>query len=302
MLFVFNVFLLVLGKSPASLQGGEIKVQHPKLQIGMMAGTYLLTLSAAWLYYPIVWHRSFLDGLQWNWAIARRQLGQLIALGFVLGLMMQVVTYFITPPKTMPIDEFFSSASTAWLITIFGTVVAPIFEEICFRGFLVPAFAIAYDWLSLPRTEESKMRWQTTTNLTPASLIFSAVVSSLCFAMLHEQQVAHILAALTVLFSISLVLTFVRVKMQSVAASTIVHGAYNGFVFITVLFATGRIQASGTHDPLMHMVCTCATIFLWQTRLHLRNARLTGQSFCCTGVTRQSWNVLRRRRRSLRRR
>jgi hypothetical protein len=83
------------------------------------------------------------------------------------------------------------------------------------------------------------MRWQTTTSLTPAALIFSAVVSSLCFAMLHTQQVAHLLAALTVLFSISLVLTFVRVKMQSVAASTIVHGAYNGFVFITVLFATG---------------------------------------------------------------
>ncbi len=239
MLFVVNILLLAIGKPPATLQAGAIKVQYPKLQIAMMAGTYLLTLLASWFYYPIVWHRSFLDGLQWNWAIARRQFGQLIALGFVLGLMMQIVTYFITPPKTMPIDEFFSSASTAWLITIFGTVVAPIFEEICFRGFLVPAFAIAYDWLSLPRTEESKMRWQTTTSLTPASLIFSAVVSSLCFAMLHEQQVAHIVAALTVLFSISLVLTFVRVKMQSVAASTIVHGAYNGFVFITVLFATG---------------------------------------------------------------
>jgi uncharacterized protein len=31
----------------------------------------------------------------------------------------------------------------------------------------------------------------------------------------------------------------VRVKTQSVAASTIVHGAYNGFVFVTLLFATG---------------------------------------------------------------
>jgi len=239
MLFVVNVLLLAIGKSPATLLDGAIKVQYPKLQIAMMAGTYLLTLLAAWFYYPVAWHRSFLDGVQWNWAIARRQLGQLIALGFVLGLMMQLVTYFITPPKTMPIDEFFLSPATAWLITIFGTIVAPVFEEICFRGFLVPAFAIAYDWLSLPRTEESRMRWQTTSSLTPAALIFSAVVSSLCFAMLHTQQVAHLMAALAALFTISLVLTFVRVKMQSVAASTIVHGAYNGFVFITVLVATG---------------------------------------------------------------
>lgn len=239
MLLVLNVVLLLLGKSPAELQAGGIKVQYPKLQIGMMAGTYLLTLVAAWFFYPVTWHRSFLDGLQWNWSIARRQLGQLIALGFVLGLMMQILTYFITPPKTLPIDEFFLSPATAWLITLFGTVVAPIFEEICFRGFLVPAFAIAYDWLSLPRTEESRTRWRTTTSLTTAALIFSAVLSSLCFAMLHTEQVAHLVAALTALFTISLVLTFVRVKMQSVAASTIVHGAYNGFVFITVMFATG---------------------------------------------------------------
>jgi membrane protease YdiL (CAAX protease family) len=139
----------------------------------------------------------------------------------------------------MPIDEFFLTQRTAWLITVFGTVVAPIFEEICFRGFLVPAIAISYDWLSMPRTDEARMHWRTTNTLNPASLIFSAVLSSMCFAALHAQQVAHLWAALLVLFSISLVLTFVRVKTKSVAASAIVHGAYNGFVFITVLFATG---------------------------------------------------------------
>jgi len=43
------------------------------------------------------------------------------------------------------------------LITLFGTLVAPMFEEIAFRGFLLPAFAIAYDWLSLraPRRDTS---------------------------------------------------------------------------------------------------------------------------------------------------
>jgi len=239
MLFLTSVLLLVLGKTPVRLQGGQLKILYPKLQIAMQAATYLLTLLASWFFYPVLWRRSFGVGLQWNWFVARRQFGQLVALGFVLGLMMQVVTYLITPPKTMPIDEFFLTPSTAWMITIFGTVIAPVFEEICFRGFLVPAFAIAYDWLSLPRTEESRMHWETTTTLTPASLIFSAVLSSVCFAMLHAQQVSYLKPALVVLFSISLALTFVRVKMQSVAASTIVHAAYNGFVFITLLFATG---------------------------------------------------------------
>ncbi len=239
LLIIAELLLVAFGKSPAALVAGVITVQHPKLQIATMAGTYLATLLAAWFLYPLMWHRTFLDGLQWHWAIARKQAGQLIALGFVLGLMMQIVTYFITAPKTMPIDDFFLTPTTAWLITLFGTVVAPVFEEICFRGFLVPAFAIACDWLSLPRTDEARMGWRRTTTLTTASLLFSAVLSSLCFAMLHAQQVAHLWAALLGLFSISLVLTFVRVKTQSVAASTLVHSAYNGFVFITVLFATG---------------------------------------------------------------
>jgi hypothetical protein len=224
------------------VRDGTIVLQHPKLQIAVLGVTYVTALAAAWLFYPAVWHRRFLDGLEWNWATARGQAAKLIALGFLLGMMVQVITYFITPAKTPAIDEFFMKPSDAWLITFFGSIVAPVFEEICFRGFMVPAFATAYDWLSLPRTEEARMRWQRTTAVTPAALIFSAVLTSVCFAMLHAQQVAHMWAALLVLFSVSLVLTFVRLKTGSVAASVLVHGAYNFFIFFLVMVATGGFR------------------------------------------------------------
>jgi len=42
-----------------------------------------------------------------------------------------------------------------------------------------------------------------------------------------------------VLFTVSLLLAFVRVKTGSVAASALVHGAYNGFVFLMVIIQTG---------------------------------------------------------------
>ena len=153
--------------------------------------------------------------------------------------MVQVISNFITSPKALPIDDFFITQWDAWLLTIFGTIVAPIFEEVCFRGFLMPAFAIAYDWISMPRTPVSRLRWQTTTTLTPAALIFSAILSSIFFAFLHAQQVAHVWAIILLLFSISLVLTFVRIKTNSVAASTLVHGAYNFFVFLMLMIQTG---------------------------------------------------------------
>jgi membrane protease YdiL (CAAX protease family) len=238
-LLILGTVLAVMGLSPATVEKGVITLQRPKLQIATMAETYLTVVAAAWLFFPLLWRRRFLDGLQWNWVAARSQVKRLIALGFVLSVMMEIVTQFFAPPKTMPIDKFFLTPSNVWLITVFGTMVAPVFEEICFRGFLVPAFAITYDWLSLPRTDEARTRWQTTTALTPLSFMFSAVLTSILFAAMHGPQYAYHPAALVGLFSISLVLTFVRVKTQSVAASTIVHCAYNSFIFVTLFIATG---------------------------------------------------------------
>jgi hypothetical protein len=239
LLLVLQLALMVLGKTPATARAGVVTVPYPKLQLAVEAAAYLVTLLASWVFFPLLWKRSFLDGVCWHWAAARRQAAKLVALGLLLGGAMQLVTYFITPPKTLPIDEFFLKASSAWITTFFGVLVAPVFEEICFRGFLLPAFAIAYDWLSLPRTPEARLHWHTTTTLTPISLIFSAILTSILFAAMHAEQIAHIWAALLVLFTISLLLTYVRVRTQSVAASVMVHAAYNSFVFLTVLIATG---------------------------------------------------------------
>jgi membrane protease YdiL (CAAX protease family) len=83
------------------------------------------------------------------------------------------------------------------------------------------------------------MRWQATTTLTPLSLVFSAIVTSFLFMLLHGPQVGYQWGPMLVLFSISLVLTFVRVKTQSVAASTLVHISYNSFLFLVMIIATG---------------------------------------------------------------
>ena len=231
--------LQMLGLSPVLKRGASVIVLHPKLQIIAEAGTYLLTLAAAWLFFPLIWKRKFLDGIRWNFFAVRQHANRLISLGLLLGVMMQIATQFIIPPKSMPIDDFFASAADAWLMTFFGVIVAPIFEEICFRGFLVPAFAIAYDWLTLSRTSEARGHWQTSTTLTPLGLLFSAILTSILFALLHAQQLDHLWAAVVLLFSVSLVLTLVRIRTQSVAASALVHAAYNSFIFIATMIGTG---------------------------------------------------------------
>ena len=231
--------LLFVGRHPAGRAGAIAAMANPKLLLGSMAAAYAATLGLSALIFPHLWGRNFLSGIGWNWAAARRQALRLIGLGLALGFTAAIASYSVETPKTLPIDQMFQSASDAWLITAFGVLLAPVFEEIAFRGFLVPAFAIAYDWFSLPRSPDAHTRWQRSTTLSVGSLMFSAILSSVFFALLHAQQVAHLAAALIVLFCVSLVLTYVRIRTQSVACSAMVHAAYNSFVFMAVLIQTG---------------------------------------------------------------
>ena len=211
----------------------------PKLVVAAEAISYIATLLGSWAFFPLLWNRSFGDGIRWDFATARRNILKLIPLGLALGFTVQAISSLIPVPKSIPMDDFFRTPSDVWLVTAFGTLLAPMFEEICFRGFLLPAFAIAYDWLSLPRNPAAHEHWKNTTGLTTASLVFSAILSSILFALLHAEQLAHAWAALFVLFCVSLALTTVRIRTHSVACSTIVHASYNLSVFMTLFRATG---------------------------------------------------------------
>lgn len=231
---------ILLGMGHASVDPHKIvSAIHPKLLVVSMAIAYLVTLTVSFFFFPLLWQRSFGSGIQWELEIARRNAYRLIPIGLITGFTVQAISSLIPVPKSIPMDDFFRTTSDVWLVTAFGTLLAPLFEEICFRGFLFPAFAIAYDWLSLPKTPAARERWHTTTGLTLASLIFSAVVSSIFFTLLHAEQLAHAWAALFVLFGVSLILTLVRVRTRSVACSALVHASYNLSVFLTLFIATG---------------------------------------------------------------
>ena len=240
----FTLFLtqaLLIGLTHAARDPQKVlsAAVQPKLLVTSEALTYIITLTVSFFFFPLLWHRSFGRGIQWDFAIARRNAYKLIPLGLITGFAVQAISSLIPVPKQIPMDNFFRTPSDVWLVTAFGTLLAPMFEEICFRGFLLPAFAITYDWLSLPKTPAAREHWRNTTNLTPAALVFSAILSSILFTLLHAEQLAHAWAALAVLFVVSLILTAVRIRTRSVASSTLVHASYNASVFLTLFIATG---------------------------------------------------------------
>jgi CAAX protease family protein len=240
-LFLLLTQLLLIGLiHPPVIAGKAISASvSPKLLVGSEALSYIATLTLSWYIFPLLWKRSFADGLHLNPDAARRNAIRLIPIGLVLSVAVQVITSLATLPKDIPMDDFFRTASDVWLVTFFGTLIAPFFEEVAFRGFLLPAFAIAYDWLSLPRTPAAHEQWRSNNKLTRASLIFSSVLTSIFFIALHGPQTGFAWQVLIILFCVSLILSYVRLRLRSVMASTLIHVSYNATIFLTAFIATG---------------------------------------------------------------
>lgn len=154
----------------------------------------------------------FWRATKWRWPGAA---APYVALGLGVSLVIQVVSSFLPIPKSLPIDEYFKTTHAAWVLAVFGVLVAPLFEELFFRGFLYPVLFRRIGYVA------------------------AMVLNSLLFALTHEGQLAHAWAPLLVLFTVGMVLTYVRARTQSVACSFLVHSGYNAFLFGMIFVATG---------------------------------------------------------------
>jgi uncharacterized protein len=232
--------VMVLAFAHPHLIGGKPSAASipPRLLVASEAIAYLATLTLSWGLFPMLWQRSFTNGLQLNLAAARRNALKLIPIGVTLSLIVQAASSLITAPKDIPIENYFHNRVDVWLISIFGVLLAPFFEEVAFRGFLLPAFAIAYDWLTLKRTPAAMAEWHSTNRITPAGWAFATTLTSIIFAGVHGQQVGYAWPVLLLLFTVSLILSFVRLRLRSVFASTLLHASYNFAIFFTLFLGT----------------------------------------------------------------
>lgn len=211
---------------------------HPGLQVLGEAISYLVTLGIAWILFAKLWDRSFLSGIEWNVLAAKRWWYWIMAGAAMMSGLAQFGDRFVSEPKTSELQQILSTTHGAWLMSAMAVLLAPLAEEIAFRGFLLPALAIAYDWLALERTPAGLQRWQSSTLHSRAALIFAAIFSSVPFALMHEGQLEHAWGALGILYCVSLVLSFVRIRLNSVAASALMHATYNFTVFVVLFFGT----------------------------------------------------------------
>jgi len=129
---------------------------------------------------------------------------QFLAGGAVLAVVITFAGGFLNSKETLPIEELLKARVSIVLFGILGVLVAPLVEETIFRGFLYPVIA---------------------RRLGIAAGI--AITGSL-FGLMHAAQLWGGWGQIALLILVGVVLTWVRARTGTVAASYFVHLGYNG--------------------------------------------------------------------------
>jgi membrane protease YdiL (CAAX protease family) len=212
--------------------------------LGSQAIQYIITFAGCLVVFPLVWHKPFFDGIHWHGAAALQRTARLISAAVLCFFVAMINGVLMPGPTNAPIDELFKAPGAAWILFAFGVTLAPFFEEMAFRGFVLPALCTSYDWSiehftgapRRPLDENENPQWSL------SAMIFGSLLTSVPFALMHGAQTSWSLGPFLLLIFVSLVLCAVRLRTRSLAASTMVHSFYNFMLFSFMLLGTGGFK------------------------------------------------------------
>jgi membrane protease YdiL (CAAX protease family) len=141
-----------------------------------------------------------------------------VFLGFGLALVVSGASKFVDTGKTLPMEELFRNRQTVVMLMVLGILVAPFIEETLFRGCLYPVIARSFGM--------------------PAGIVATGIV----FGLAHAPQLWGGWGQIALLMGVGMVLTYIRARAGTVAASYLVHVSYNSILFAGLFFATGGLR------------------------------------------------------------
>ncbi len=133
-------------------------------------------------------------------------------LGLLLIFMIasQALTYVLDMAPLVFVDPLYQSVSSVWLLVFAMVVVAPIYEEVIFRGILWSAIAEQFTAPSYSANHGA---------------IVASIVTSLIFAVIHVQYGIYEISTIVVL---ALIFCYVRIKSGSLLLPIVLHIVNNG--------------------------------------------------------------------------
>ncbi len=178
---------------------------NARVVIGAQAAAYPLVLLFMFVLVRSRTRERFGKGIHWNWPGVSAP--GFFVLGIILAVVIDGLSRFLPIPKSVPMDKYFTDAASAYLMAIFGMTLAPLLEELFFRGLLYPVLRRAF------------------------SLTIAIVLTAAAFAAIHGTQLGYAWAPILSIFVVGVVFTVARERSNSVASSFLMHCGYNFALF-----------------------------------------------------------------------
>ena len=206
---VFLGSMLALGVAHVATAGRHVPITELATNTVVLIGGQMAAYPAVILFMmSLVRNRSherFWRAIQWKWQGVTGL--RFLAYGVAFALAVEYASQYLPIPKSLPVDKYFNETAGAYLMAAFGISLAPLLEELFFRGMLYPVMRRAV-------------------GVTPA-VLFTATT----FAFIHGAQLGYAWAPLLSIFVVGVVFTLVREHTGSVAASFLMHCGYNFALF-----------------------------------------------------------------------
>jgi uncharacterized protein len=184
---------------------------YPLVSVLGQVFAYLLILAFMVSIVKRVPSRNFWHAIRWNWP---KNWSTYLLAGMALSFALQGIAHFLPIPKELPMDQFFRTPAEAWALSLFGLTLAPLFEELFFRGFLYPVLVRRF------------------------GIVIAVLATAASFSLIHAPQLGRAWGPVLVIFMVGLALTITRAVTKSVAAGLIMHMAYNGTLSILLFVGT----------------------------------------------------------------
>jgi hypothetical protein len=202
------LFLLLL--TSLSLGTSERNVSHIHIRTVLISQALLYLLILLYVHFVVKLRRRlpFWAALGWRWLAP----GRFLLAGLGLALFVQLLR--LPSAKKLPIERLFENANAAYLLAAFGILVAPLVEEILFRGFIF--VAVERSW----------------------GVAHAVWITAMLFGLVHVPQLVGGIPQMVAILGVGVVLSWVRAATRSLAASYFIHLGYNTTLFGMLFIAT----------------------------------------------------------------
>ena len=247
--FVVLVIFTLIASAIATLVG--LHIAMPRIPLGKLIAVIqqniVIAIAMQGVWYGVLWGvcalifglwwkataaTSFAQGIHWNGAVMRRWAILLAGIGIATGFLITIAGNFVPMPKAPPIlEDLTKSRAGAWILMAFGVTLAPLTEELAFRGLLLPGLINVFRWLE-------QRRAMTERAVRTVGIPLSILLTSIPFALMHAQQVSDSWGPVLLIGCVSIILCIVRLRTGSMASSVLVHAFYNLTLFTGLLIQT----------------------------------------------------------------